>query len=98
MCILIFPFSCEAEGRKIVQAEVIAPCALRHRFAPPRHKAGSGIPTIQELLEHKISKTKECATQVSNRGIQREQSPLDTRMKSENANQRAYKYMLADIY
>lgn len=52
--------------------------SLRHSFATHLHEAGTDIRIIQELLGHNDCKTTERYTHVSNRTIQRVQSPLDS--------------------
>jgi len=59
---------------------------LRYSFATPLHEAGTYIRIIQELLGHSSAKTTERYMHVSNRTIQKFQSPLDALMKAENAN------------
>ncbi|HMQ85885.1 MAG TPA: tyrosine-type recombinase/integrase [Saprospiraceae bacterium] len=65
--------------------------ALRHSFATHLHEAGTDIRIIQSLLGHNSSKTTERYTHVSNRTIERVQSPLDHLMGFKNANFNSHK-------
>ena len=65
--------------------------SLRHSFATHLHEQGTDIRIIQALLGHSSVKTTERYVQVSNRSIQRIQSPLDTLMNSKNANKSSHK-------
>ena len=102
----IFPLCYKEEGKKIGIRSYLEPSAkeklarcgmLRHSFATHLHEAGTDIRIIQELLGHASTTTTERYTHVSNRTIQRVQSPLDALMNDKNANFSSYKYMLWDI-
>ncbi|MBK8442983.1 MAG: hypothetical protein IPL35_06030 [Sphingobacteriales bacterium] len=54
-------------------------------------EVGTDLRIIQELLGHSGTKTTERYTHVSNRTIQRVQSPLDSLMNNKNANFSSYK-------
>jgi hypothetical protein len=71
----IFPLSYKNESKKI-GVKPDSESAIHF------HEASTDIRIIQELLGHSSSKTTERYTHVSNRTIQRVQSPLDTMMKS----------------
>jgi len=100
----IFPLCYKEEGKKIDIKSYLEPWAKEKlgrcgtlRYSSAKNLAGTDIRILQELLGHASTKTTERYTHVSNRTIQRVQSPLDALMNDKNENFSSYKWMLWDI-